>query len=187
MMLTVVILGILATLATYGYGKWIGRARKGEAVGILAEMSAKQSVYFLEFGTYLPLREDDDMTLPSPNEAEGAFYPLNPGTAGFDSARVATSIADPTLWPNTWRLVGVRPRSRELYCTYMLNAGRAGEATPGAPALGATIIGAGTVIPWFYGLAACNLDRSDVGFPANVSVMTVSSGSQILREFNDGK
>ena len=48
---------------------------------MLAEMNSKEQTYRMEFGTYLPLRADGNMTLPSPDEAASAFYPTSPATA----------------------------------------------------------------------------------------------------------
>ena len=81
LMIVVVILGILAAIGTIGYRKWIGRARSGEAVAMLAEMSSKEQSYKLEFATYLPLRADNKPDLPSPDEADIAFYPLSASSA----------------------------------------------------------------------------------------------------------
>ena len=50
LIVVVVIIGILATMASYGYGKWIGRARRAEAVALLAEMSAKEIEQAQKFG-----------------------------------------------------------------------------------------------------------------------------------------
>ena len=63
-MIVVVILGILAALASVGYKRYIGRARVTEAVTLLSEMVSKEQLYFLEFGSYLPLRADG-IALPS--------------------------------------------------------------------------------------------------------------------------
>src|SRR5688500_15210383 len=108
LIVVVVIIGILATMASYGYGKWIGRARRAEAVALLAEMSAKDQVYLMEFGAYLPLRADNTATI---DETPAAFYPIAPDNADFDSRRTSTSIENGALWPTSWRNVGLRPRT----------------------------------------------------------------------------
>lgn len=187
-MIVVVIIVILATMAAYGYGKWISRARRAEAVAMLAEMSAKEQVYIGEFAAYLPLRADDALDAPSTNESAAAFYPISPDDAGFNSRRVATSIANPAGWPQTWRAVGLRPRRQELYCTYIVNAGRAGQAVPGGADYGNRLLGAagGTITPWFYALAACNF-LGVGGLPNNVHVMGVTHNSSVIREFNEGQ
>lgn len=186
LIVVVVIIGILATLATYGYGKWIGRARRSEAVALLAEMSAKEQVYLMEFGAYVPLRADNTNTI---NEVASAWYPIAPDNANFESKRTATSIANGALWPVRWRSVGLRPRTQQLYCTYILNAGPGnGAAIPAAATFGTRLLTAPGVTnrPWFYALAACNFSRTP-GLPNNVHVMGVTADSPVLREWNEGE
>ena len=183
LMVVVVIIAILATMGTYGYGKWISKARRGEAVGILAEMSAKEMVYFSEFGAYLPLRVNNAVV----DEAPDQFYPVSPNAAGFFSRNVSTSIANGALWPASWRSVGMRPRRSELFCTYMLNAGAANAVLPGTAIFGVRLLGAAAMpLPWFYAIAACNFDGV-AGMPDNNLVMGVSHNSPVLREWNDGR
>jgi prepilin-type N-terminal cleavage/methylation domain-containing protein len=188
MLIVVVMLGILAALAVVGFRRYIGRARSTEAVAVLSEMASKEQVYFLEFGNYLPLRADNNMTLPSPDEATAAFYPSDPSSSAFESSRTATSIASPSGWPKGWQGVGLRPRNTVLYCTYLVNAGATGQAVPAGATLGQTIIGTvGATGPaWFYGVAACNL-TGPAGFPNEDTVLGVSSASPAMITLNDGR
>jgi type IV pilus assembly protein PilA len=185
LMIVVAIIGILAAIGSFGYRRWIGRARLTEAVTMLAEMNSKEQTYRMEFGTYLPLRADGNVTLPSPDEAAAAFYPISPAAASFESVRTAVSIADSTLWPASWRAIAVSPRDTSLYCTYMTNAGNAADAIPAGAPLGAALVN-GTAAPWFYGLAACNLN-TPAGYPADSTILGISSTSPTLRTFNEGK
>ena len=184
LIVVVVIIGILATMASYGYGKWIGRARRAEAVALLAEMSAKEQVYLMEFGAYLPLRADNTLTI---DETPAAFYPISPANADFDSRRTSTSIQDGALWPISWRNVGLRPRTSALYCTYMLNAGP-GDGAPLTTDYGTRLLNQPgvTARPWFYALAACNFNGAG-GLPDGVHVMGVTADSPVIREFNEGE
>ena len=186
LMVVVLIIGILATMATYGYGKWIGKARRSEAVAMLAEMSAKQQVYLMEFGAYLPLRTNPDPAAAA-DEQPGSFYPMAPNNAAFESKRTATSIANGALWPVSWRSVGLRPRTNQLYCTYLLNAGRTGQAVPNLT-YATRLLGAAApaTAPWFYALAACNF-AGVAGLPDNVHVLGVTHNSPLIREFNEGR
>ena len=187
LMIVVVILSILAALATVGFRRYIGRARMTEAVTVLSEMASKEQVYFLEFGSYLPLRTDGT-TMPSPDEVVSAFYPVSPSAATFESTRTSTSIANPAGWPTAWRSVGLRPREPALYCTYLLNAGRGGGASPPGSTFAPSLLGAITATSpgWFYGLAACNLS-GPAGYPAAVTVMGVSSTTSGMQSYNDGR
>ena len=185
LMIVVVIIGILAAIGAFGYRRWISRARSGEAIAMLAEMNSKEQSYKLEFATYLPLRADNKPDLPSPDEGEAAFYPVNANSATFDSTRTATSIADATKWPQGWQAVGLRPRDTVLYCTYLTNAGSAGNDTKDLK-YGSVLIGNNTAAPWFYSLAACNLDPK-TGYPGEVTIFALTSLSPAMRTFNEGK
>ena len=185
LMIVVVIIGILAAIGAFGYRKWISRARSGEAIAVLAEMNSKEQSYKLEFATYLPLRADNKPDLPSPDEDEGAFYPVAANSASFDSTRTVTSIANTTLWPQGWQAVGLRPRDTGLYCTYLTNAGSAGNDTKNLK-FGSVLIGTNTAAPWFYSLGVCNLSPT-TGYPDEVSVFALTSLSPTLRVFNEGK
>ena len=114
-----------------------------------------------------------------------AFFPVSPSSSGFESSRTANSIGNSATWPASWRAAGVSPRDTSLYCTYMTNAGGAGQAVPGAATFGAKLV-TGTAAPWFYGLAACNMSGA-AGFPSSVTVMGISSSSPTLRTFNEGQ
>jgi type IV pilus assembly protein PilE len=185
MLIVVAIIGVLSAIATVGYRRYVGRARLTEATTMLAEMVSKEQVYFLEFGGYHPLRPDST-AVPSPNENVGGFWPVSPAATGFESARTATSIANPAGWPASWRAVGLRPRMQSLYCTYMLNAGRSGDAAPSGSVYGPQVLGTTTAgPPWFYALAACNLTGAS-GWPTGVTVVGLSSNAIQVRTFNDG-
>ena len=185
LMIVVVIIAILAAIGSFGFRRWVGRARSTEAVTMLAEMNSKEQTYRMEMGDFMPLRADGNVTLPSPDEPAAAFFPISPNAATFESVRTAVSVSDSTRWPTSWKAVGVSPRDTSLYCTYMTNAGSAGQAVPAGATFGAMLI-AGTASPWFYGLAACNLN-GPAGFPADVSIFAVSSTSARLRSFNDNR
>jgi hypothetical protein len=123
--------------------------------------------------------------LPSPDEPAGAFYPISPNAASFESARTAVNVSDSAQWPVAWKAVGVSPRDTSLYCTYLTNAGGAGDDLPTGAVYGAKLV-AGVAAPWFYGLAACNMNGPS-GYPTEVTIFGISSTSPTLRAFNEGK
>jgi prepilin-type N-terminal cleavage/methylation domain-containing protein len=186
LMIVVVIISILAAIATVGFRRYIARARLTETAAVLSEMVGKEQVYYLEFGRFLPLRADNNLAQPSPDEAGAAFYPVDASGAALESTRASTSITNPLLWPASWRQVGLRPRDSYLYCTYLLNAGANGQAVPGA--IGKSLVGATSANspPWFYALAACNL-VGPAGFPADDTVVGVSSSSPSAKTIVEGK
>jgi prepilin-type N-terminal cleavage/methylation domain-containing protein len=121
LMIVVVVISILAAIAVVGYRKYIASARVSEATAMLAEFAAKEQLYFLDNGLYHPL---------GVAEAAASFHPHNPDLK-WDSAREAFPV-NPI--PTGWVALGVRPRWRQLFCTYFVTAGPT-EAIP-APVSG---------------------------------------------------
>ena len=189
LMIVVVIISILAAISTVGYKRYVGRARLSEANAMLAELSAKEQLYFMEVGAYIPVRAGDNLTQPSPNESPAEFIPVDPTLGTFESARTPHTIPDPL--PNPWSRIGLRPRWKQLYCTYLVNAGGAEQAPPAA-SIGSTLFTPSTpIVPWFYAVAACNLNTGDgdsppAGLPANVTFLVLTHDSPGLRVINDG-
>lgn len=191
MMIVVVLLGILASIGTVGYRRYVGRARTSEAVAMLAEMVSKEQVYFLEFGSYLPL--DNKAELPvnpaaasdaTGGEAAALFYPRNPGDTTFESTRTAQTLG--TL-PLSWQYVGVRPTNRVLYCTYYAGAGNRGSIPAAANTLGIQVMGSVAITqPWFYALGSCNLN-GESAYPAGMTTFALTSITPTLRILNDGE
>lgn len=185
LMMVVAIIGLLAALGGFGFRRWVAKARTTEAVAMLAEMNSKEQSYRMEFGTFLPLRADNNLTQPSPDEPASAYYPSSPSAASFDSAGNAVNVANSAGWPAAWKTVGVSPQDNSLYCTYMTNAGGAGQAIPDPTSYGAKLV-SGTAAAWFYVLGACNLN-GPAGYPADVTIFGISSTSPALSAFNEGK
>lgn len=181
-MIVVVILGILATLAGVGYGKYIARARLTEAVAMLAEMSSRETLYYSEFAAYLPLRADAPA---APNESPSGFFPSDPTASTFNSARNPTTIASGASWPQNWRSIGLKPHTSTVYCTYLVNAGASTVAVP-AGSYGARLLPTPPVTAWFYGLAVCNQAGAS-GFPNGSTVLGLSHQTPAIVTFNDGQ
>ncbi len=128
LMIVIVIIGILAAIATVGYKRYVGRARLSEAHSMLAELSSKEQLYFMDAGAYVPVRvASDGYATDNTNSDTTGYYPV-------------TSLADPTFesvrtphtvlgtYPASWSRIGLRPRWKQLYCTYLVNAGGASQA-----------------------------------------------------------
>jgi prepilin-type N-terminal cleavage/methylation domain-containing protein len=188
MMVVVVVIGILAALGAVGYRRYVARARSTEAVAMLAEMAAKEQVYFLEFAQFLPLVLGNAVLPAAPSGTTAAedpttFWPSNPATSTFDSVRVGTLA---TALPLSWQLVAVRPKDTVLYCTYFTSAGLAGS-NPVAGSLGAGLLGSTPIgQPWFYALGACNLN-STASYPAGVTEFILTFNSPTLKTLNEGQ
>jgi Tfp pilus assembly protein PilE len=173
LMVVVVIIGILAGISVVSYRHYIARARLSEPTAMLAELSAKEQLYYLATGLYIEAHRDTQAST-STNENPSEFYPTDASTY-FDSAR--TPVALGTL-PASWQILGIRPRWRALYCTYLVNAGPAGATLPGV--IGPTLWTASPNVPWFYALGACNLSGPS-GWPNNVTVLALTNDSPAIQ------
>jgi prepilin-type N-terminal cleavage/methylation domain-containing protein len=188
LMVVVVILSVLAAIAAVGYRRYVAKARSTEAVAMLAEMSAKEQVYFLEFAQFLPLVSGTTITaaLATGNATENSaqFWPSDPGTSTFDSVRVGTAVTNPL--PLSWQYVAIRPKDNVLYCTYFASAGLSGSA-PVAGSLGAGLLGSTAIAqPWYYVLGSCNL-RGTSSFPSGVTSFVLTFNSPTLKTLNEGQ
>jgi prepilin-type N-terminal cleavage/methylation domain-containing protein len=195
LMIVVVILGILASLGMVGYRRYVGRARATEAVAMLAEITAKEQVYFTEFGGFMTLTSSTSAVVALSSagnafagETAGNFYPRDPTGAGFDSVR---SAATATALPLSWQYVAVRPKDTVLYCSYMAGAGVPTSKPPSdtTGTVGANLMGTAAIAaPWFYALGACNLKGTGAQtYPAQVTVFAASYNSPSLTVINDGQ
>jgi prepilin-type N-terminal cleavage/methylation domain-containing protein len=192
LMIVVVILGILASLGMVGYRRYLGRARSTEAVAMLAEITAKEQIYFTEFASYLPLVSGSGAVTPATpatqtaSEGAGSFYPRDPTGSTFDSVRSAAVLG---ALPTNWTMLAVRPKDRVLYCSYFAGAGLPGSQSPAAGTVGGGLLGSGVIAaPWFYALGACNLHGSGAQtYPAQVTVFSVNYASPSLTVLNDGE
>lgn len=193
MLIVVVMLGILATIAGVGYRRYVGRARVTEAVAMVSEIASKQTVYYSEFASYLPLRKDDKppvgMTGSDANEPAAQFFPRDPSNTAFESVRT-TALApsvDGSTW-TSWRRLGITFKDTNLYCTYFSNAG-AINTRPAANTLGERLLNsqaAAVPQPWFYVVGSCNLNGA-AGFPAEVSSFGMTNTRPTLIPMNEGK
>jgi prepilin-type N-terminal cleavage/methylation domain-containing protein len=191
LMIVVVIIGILAAISAVGYRKYIARARLSEATAMLAEFAAKEQLYFLENGQFAEAHYDGvTAVFPSANENATEFWPSNPSTY-FDSARTPINIYDANgNLPVSWRRLGLRPRWRQLYCTYLVNAGGPGNPPPAG--MGQALWGGATPnVPWFYALAACNLG-GQAGWPNDstnqyVTVLALTHDSPAIRTTDENQ
>jgi prepilin-type N-terminal cleavage/methylation domain-containing protein len=175
LMIVVVIIGILAAISVVSYRKYIGRARISEATAMLAEFSTKEQAHFLDAGEFMEAHRDTSLA-QSANEDSFQFFPSDPG-AYFDSVRAPVAL---NPLPQSWRFLGIRPRWQQLYCTYLANAGAAGAGPDASWAIGSKLWASAPNVPWFYVLAACNLN-GQAGWPAFVTILSLTHDSAALR------
>jgi Tfp pilus assembly protein PilE len=173
LMVVVVIIGILAAISVVSYRRYIGRARLSEATAMLAEFASKEQLYFQDVGLYLEAHKDTANSI-STNEDPDQFYPSNPN-GSFDSVRGPVALG---AVPASWRALGIRTRWPQLYCTYLANAGAAGAGPTWT--VGQTLWSSVPNVPWFYVLAACNLEGA-AGWPDKVTIVSLTHDSPGIR------
>jgi prepilin-type N-terminal cleavage/methylation domain-containing protein len=191
LMIVVIIIGILAAIAVVGYSKYRKNARVSEATAILAEFAAKEQLYFLEAGQYMEAHYGASH-FPSQNENANEFWPHSPNV-DWDSGSEPFSIYDSNgKLPDSWRKLGIRVRWKQLFCTYLANAGCPKGSDPGGSCdtlpstVGQTLWSATPNIHWFYVLGVCNL-MGKAGWPSNgaVTVLMITHDSTGLRRVDE--
>lgn len=190
LMIVIVIIGILAAIATVGYKRYVARARLSEAHAMLAELSSKEQLYFMDAGAYIPVRvAANGYAVDDTNSDTTGYYPITSLTdATFESARTAHDVG---TYPASWSRIGLRPRWKQLYCTYLVNAGDSTSVLP-SPIGNPSLWSATPNVPWFYAVAACNLNTADdggavpSGVPSNATFLVLTHDSPGVRVMNDG-
>lgn len=111
LMITVVIIGVLATLAIPTFTAYIYKARVTEATNFLGRIKQRQESYRNEFGQYCPI---------DGNDFGGATW--NPTTIPGE---------DPVVWESTalWRQLGASPNA-PIRFRYATIAGFPGDDPP---------------------------------------------------------
>jgi prepilin-type N-terminal cleavage/methylation domain-containing protein len=116
LMVVVVIMGVLAALATYGVRKYVLEAKKAEATSMLTQIRAAEEAYRDE--TFQYLGADDFSTWHPVNDPGGSKYGWD-----FATTSMRTNVLDP---------LGVMPNGLVEY-SYAVVAGPAGESVPTIP------------------------------------------------------
>lgn len=166
LMVVVAIIVVLSVIAVAAYRRFTARARATEVHAMFADIRAKQESYRAEFSTYLNV-----------STAETDLYPVL-GSAGSEPR--------PKNWAPTnmnWNNLGIRPPARQVYCSYAVLAGPAGQwNTAGAyvrPFLG----NAPPPVPWWAAVAMCDLDGvAGTLYDQNNARFTTSSLTTAVRE-----
>jgi Tfp pilus assembly protein PilE len=175
---------VCGAIAAVGFDRWMVHARTNEATAMLADIASKEQAFRAVNNRFIPLRGDGRAAEVRPDESAGAFYPLPAGSPMLTAVRTPVRVDDPGRLPAGWRAIGLRAPGGTLYCTYLVNAGEG--AVPADLRFGAALLTGAPVGPWFYALAACNLDGRP-GYPDDVTLFGVSSLGGAARAFNMGR
>src|SRR5258706_11246942 len=147
LMIVVVIIAILAGLATYGVRKYILASKTSEATEMIGAIKTAQEQYRADTFTYL------DISGVNKLDGYGKFYPA---TTPLKRAKMAWGGGDDAV-ANGWRTLGVQTTS-PVYYIYGCAAGP-GSMAPATP--GVTIGNyptAATGQPWYLIEAVAHLD-----------------------------
>jgi prepilin-type N-terminal cleavage/methylation domain-containing protein len=181
------IVALLVALGAVLFKRHAVGARVAEATSMLTELAGKEEAYRAASGRYVSLRADG--RAGAPDEAPAAYYPAPADSPALGAPRSAVRVDDSSRWPAGWKTIDVRPRAGSLSCTYLVNTGERGRPLPGGehplrfgPALTPNDDGR----PWFYALAACNLDGA-TGYPDGVTVFGVSSQDGQVHTFTGAR
>ncbi len=118
LMITVVIIGILATIAIPSFASYIYRSRVTEATNFLGRIKQRQEAYRSEFGHYC-------------NIAAGGASCATAGNVYANYHPPSAPSSDPVVWPNVglWTQLGAEP-SGVVRFRYTTVAGVPGSAVP---------------------------------------------------------
>jgi prepilin-type N-terminal cleavage/methylation domain-containing protein len=165
LMITVVIVGILALLATFAYGRWIRSARMNEATEMIAEIRKREEAFRAETGIYLNVSKSLNSPDLYPAQTPGRF------TSNWDGP-CPTCV-------NSWKRLNVFTPTPVFF-------GYAVVADPAAaPAsLNVSIVKGGAAMdltslagqPWYVAVARGDLDGNGV----YCSVYATSGQAQLI-------
>ena len=160
-LIAVALIGVLAGLAVMKFGKQTRKSRATEVNAIFAELRNRQEQYHLENGVYFSTgANESDIHPAAPRQRS---RPINPIPAGWTPLRVKSPLTN-------------------VYCGYVVMAGRGGDGTNlGAKAV-AFGLAAAPATDWYYLLAHCNLDGNN----ARDSYYFAWSGDTRVQKENDG-
>ena len=130
---------------------------------MLAELSAKEQLYFMDVGAYVPARADNANrhVQPSVGEPATAFIPTNPTAADFRIGSHAARLLPTQRFPLPGAGSACGPAGISSTAPiWSMPEAQALARRPLAPS-GVQLWATQPNVPWFYAVAACNLNTSD--------------------------
>lgn len=139
-MTVVIIVGVLATLATYGVRKYVLEAKKAEASSMLAQIRAAEEAYKAETFEYLGL---DDFSTWNPTNDPG------PGKRSWSAPE--NDMGD------LFNQLGVRPDGGVVF-SYAVVAGGVDDELPTLPTMTRSFSFADPTGPFYIAMAKADLN-----------------------------
>ena len=140
LMIAVAVVGILATTAMFLYTKYIKKARTSEVPSVFAQFRLRLEQFAVENdGRYL-----------STGASDADYWPPTP--SGSSNPTLVTPM------PLPWQQLRIEPPSSAVYCSYVVRAGLANDATNIGPVANSFGMVAAPAMNWFYMIAECDMD-----------------------------
>ncbi len=116
LMITLLILGIVASLAVPAYRNYVLRANRTEARSALLALAAAEEKYYLQCNTYVSTL---DSTKDNTCAATGVAASLNfPSTSERGYYTITVTAANANTWTATAVPVSSQPQSKDSKCQY---------------------------------------------------------------------
>jgi prepilin-type N-terminal cleavage/methylation domain-containing protein len=164
LMVVVAIVGVLAAVAVFMFGKTSKQSRtRAEVSAFFSEFKVRQEQYAFENGTFLATgasESDPWPAAPSSPDAPNTLAPV----------------------PATWTALKMVPDTTTAYCSYVAIAGLAGDDTNVGP-VGDAFAFTPPATNWYYVVAECDLD----GDPAVNTVYFARSDLDGMQVHDEGR
>lgn len=165
LMVVVAIVGVLAAVAVFMFGKSTRKAMASEVHAMFTEFKLRQEAYAVE----------NDSRYLSTGTSDTDYWPPTPS-----GSKQATTLAP---LPAEWGQLKMAPDRTDVYCSYVTVAGLGGDDAN----IGATATAFGlTAAParnWYYVIAECDFDDD----PAVNSLYFTRSDQDGFQVQNEGK
>lgn len=148
LVIVVAMVGVLASLATVGYRRYISSAKTGEATQMLGIIKASQEAFKAETFRYLDVTKDLD-----------TYYPQ--GTREIGTDKYAWEGGQPAFARRNFKTLGVNSTG-PVFFGYACVAGSASESLPELPLDFDTPDWPDPGGPWYVAVAKGNLDGDDI-------------------------
>ncbi len=176
-MIVVVLVGILAALASIAYRKWILSSYLHEAQNMLMNIRGAEETFKAENGGYLNVSASLDLNGGNP----GVLYPSTNPTGSVQTAWGAPCTQCSV---GSWTALNVNPSSPVRF-GYAVIAGAAGVAPPDIPVNGVSqSLASMSVAPWYVAEAVCDMNSD--GQEPNTEIFTTSANNELLFD-NEGQ